>query len=163
MSYATIDDVFSRYPPIGNLVGAGSNQISSVDVSSVYIQDSEAVVNAYLASRYVLPLAPEPIIVKITSDIAICNMARDYWPRFPDHLQRRCDNAESMLEMLRDGKMRLDPNSNTIVTTGDQDAFSTTTSYHSIFSPVLDPLDQRVDRDWVEDERDERISDGNNC
>lgn len=163
MAYATINDIFSRYPPISSLVGSGGNAITSVDVSSVYIKDAEAVVNAYLAARYVLPLVAEPIVVKITSDIAICNMARDYWPRFPEHLQRRCDSSEAMLEMLRDGKMRLDPNSNTIISTGDQDAFSTTNSYHSIFSPVLDELDQSADSDWISDDLNERGLDANSC
>ena len=46
-----------------------------------------------------------------------------------------------------------------ITPSGDSFAFSTTQSYHQIFSPVLDALDQRVDQTWVDFDKGVREDD----
>jgi hypothetical protein len=35
------------------MIGAGSLQVSTVDISSVYIADAQSIINGYLARRYV--------------------------------------------------------------------------------------------------------------
>jgi phage gp36-like protein len=159
MSYATISDVFGRYPPINTMVGTLANEVSSVQVESMFIADSESFINAYLGARYNIPLAAEPLITQLTSDIAIFNMCAERLPRVPEWMQNRYDRSIGILEKLRDGTMVLNPASNTFVSTGDNYAYSTTQSYHPVFSPVLGELDQQQDFDYVRDEIATRSAD----
>ena len=158
MPYATIDDVFARFP-VQTLVGTGTNEVSSFEVSSIFIQDAEGVVNAFLGSKYVLPLTTVPLVTQITADLAIFNMLSERTGRVPQAVQSRYDRVISYLEMLRDGGMVLNANSQTLSSSGDSFAWSSTGSYHQTFSPVLDELDQRVDETWTVAEKDLRIDD----
>lgn len=159
MAYATISDVFNRYKPIGSMVGTGTLDITSDDVASVFIADAESFMNAFLAARYITPVTTEPMITMIASDFAIANMMFEKLPQIPDFIQGRYDRALSYLEQLRDGNMLL-TSSNVLVTSGDSEAWSSTGSYHPVFSPVLDELDQAADRDYIDAERDGRSGDG---
>lgn len=156
MAYATISDIFKRYPPINTLVGSGTNEIASVDVASVYISDAEGLVNAYIGSRYTVPVQNEPIITWLTSEIAIYNMVRDKQPRIPEWMQSRFDRAMEAIAAIRDGSMTLTASGTLPVVGGDQEAWSATGSYTPIFSPVLDELDQRADPDYIAAEYDAR-------
>lgn len=158
MAYATIDDVFARFP-VHTLVGTGTNEVTSLEVSSIYIQDAEGMVDAFLGSKYVTPLTTVPIITQITADLAIFNMLAERAGRVPQAIQTRYDRVMSYLEMLRDGEMVLNANSQTLSSSGDSFAWSSTGSYHQTFSPVLDELDQRADQTWVDDEKDARVDD----
>lgn len=158
MSYSTINGVFSRYKPIRTLVGSGDVQVSSDDVSSIFILDAESFVDAYISRRYTVPLNPVPsLITQITSDLAIFNMMVEKLPEVPDFFQPRYDRAIKTLEMIRDGKMDL--TSQTVVTTGDQEAWSSTMDYHPVFNPVLDANDQTVDKDQVDQAKSDRSGD----
>jgi phage gp36-like protein len=126
--YATIDDVFKRYPLISNLVGSGSNLVASADVASVYISDGASVVDAFLRAKYITPLVVEPMVTWITSDIAIYRMFEDKLPRFPDAVEKRYTNAMSMLMLLQLGKLTL-TSSQIVGDGGDQDAWSNAQSY----------------------------------
>jgi len=159
MAYATIDDIFKRYPPISTMVGSGVNDVSSVDVSSIYVADAESYVNAYLGARYVLPLSPEPLITQLTCDMALYKMVEDKAPRIPDFMDRRFTAAQSMLAMLRDGDMILTANSQQVSQGGNQEAWSSVQDFHPVFSPVLGELEQRADSDYIESERDDRSGD----
>jgi phage gp36-like protein len=141
------------------MVGTLANEVSSVNVSSIYIADAESYINAYLGARYTIPLTPEPIITQLTSDLAIFAMCVDRLPRVPEFMQGRYDRAMSVLDKLRDGTMVLNPASNSLVASGDNFAFSTTQSYHPVFSPVLHELDQQVDTDQVRYDRNVRSAD----
>lgn len=158
MAYATISDVFKRFPPINTMIGSGSNDVTSADVSSVYIYDSDAYVNAFLGARYTVPLVAEPLVTMLSSDIAIFRLCQDRMPRIPEFVKGRFDHVNSLLGMLRDGKMVLS-SSQSIRSAGDQEAWSSTEDYHPVFSPVLDPLDQAVDSDLVTTELDTRRDD----
>ena len=155
MAYATFDDVISRYRPIQTMIGTGTNDVTTVDVTSIYVAGAEGIVNAYLGAKYAVPLQTEPIITKITADIAIHDMLADRASRVPEIAGVRYTNATSLLGMLRDGEMVL-TSSQTLITSGDQEAYSSTSSYHPTFSPVLDPLDQQVDDAWVDADKTER-------
>jgi len=158
MSYATIDDVFKRYKPIRTLVGSEDISVNSVEVSSIFITDAESFVDAYISRRYAVPLNPVPSLIRqVTSDLAIFNMMVEKLPDTPDFFQPRYDRAIKTLEMIRDGEMDL--SSQTVITSGDQEAWSSTMDYHPVFSPVLNPLDQTVDKDQVDADKSDRSGD----
>jgi len=118
-------------------------------------------VNAAVADRYVVPLA-EPVsgvIRRAVVDIVICDMVSDKLPKTPEFLQRRCDRAMTTLGKIRDGKLDLTSQTLTSSNGGDFEAWSSTQQHHPTFSPVLDPVDQTVDRDFVNAENDEREGD----
>lgn len=159
MAYATIDDIFSRFKPIRTMVGAGSFEVVSLDVASIYIADNESFVDAYLAKRYLVPITPVPsMITQITSDLTIFNMMTEKQVQVPDSFQARYDRSLKTLEMLRDGEMVL-PSDVAIAAAGDNEAWSAQQDFHSTFSPVLDELEQRVDDDWVQEDIDARVDD----
>jgi phage gp36-like protein len=158
MTYAVIDDVWKRYKPVQSIIGNTKTDISSSEVASIYIADAESFVDAYLARRYVVPLNPvPPLITQVTADLAIFNMLVEKQPDFEDFFQARYDRSMKTLENLRDGTMEI--TSQTLVTTGDNEAWSDGQDYHPTFSPVLDPIDQAVDGDWVDADKDERADD----
>ena len=158
MPYATIDDVFARYKPIRTMIGSSDLQVTSVDVASIFIEDAENYIDAFLAIRYEVPLPDSALVRQCAADLAIFNMMVEKLPEVPDFMQARYDRWHKMLEDLRDGDLIL-PGSATTVSTGDQEAWSNNEDYHSIFSPVLDPLDQAVDKDWVESAKNVRDDD----
>lgn len=156
--YATIDDVFGRFP-VETLVGSGGNNITSLEVSSVFINDAQGIVDVFVSQRYATPLVAEPFITHITADLAIFNMLAERTGRVPQVMQSRYDRAMSYLMALRDGEMSLNPNSQTVQTGGEEFAWSTTQDYHPTFSPVLNELDQKVDADYVDAEKTARDGD----
>jgi len=159
VAYATIDDIFGRFKPIRTMIGAGSFEVTSADVTSIFIGDADSFVDAYLAKRYVTPITPIPsMITQISSDLAIFNMMTEKQVQVPDSFQARYDRSIKTLEMLRDGDMIL-PAATPIAAAGDNEAWSPNQDYHSTFSPVLDELEQRVDDDWVQSDIDTRIDD----
>jgi len=159
MAYATITDVFARYKPIGSMVGAGSLDTTSVDVSSIFIQDAEGIINAHLASRYVTPVTTEPLVTMLSSDLAISAMLLEKLGSQPPFMESRYNRAMDMLKKLSEGKLLLVASGTTEVTSGDSEAWSTTGSYHPVFSPVLPELDQEVDIDYINAENDVRADD----
>ncbi len=159
MAYATISDIFSRFKPIRTMIGAGSFEVTSNDVTSIFIGDADSFVDAYLAKRYDTPITPVPsIITQIAADLSIFNMMTEKQVQVPDSFQARYDRSIKTLEMLRDGDMVL-PSDVSVVSTGDNEAWSAQQDYHSTFSPVLDELEQRVDDDWVQFDIDTRLDD----
>ena len=159
MSYATIDDVFSRYAPINTMVGTGDNDVTSVEVSSIFIADAESFMNAHLAKRYTVPVPTESLITMIATDLAIANMLFEKLGEIPGFIQPRYDRAISMLDKLASGDLILTSASVSLVSTGDQFAFSTTQGFHAVFSPILGELNQSVDQDYIESEKADRVGD----
>ena len=159
MAYATISDIFARYAPIYTMVGTGKNDVTSLEVASIFIADAESFVNVHLAKRYQIPVAVEPVITMITADIAISNMMFEKLGELPNFIQPRYDRSMMMLEKLSNGDLVLTSNSTSNVTTGDNFAWSTNIDYHSIFSPVLDELNQAADVDQINADKAERVND----
>ncbi len=159
MAYSTITDVFARYKPIGSMVGACSLDVSSVDVSSVFISDAEGIINAHLASRYQTPVTTEPLVTMLSADLAISNMLLEKLGSQPPFMESRYNRAMDILNKLATGELLLVASGTTQITSGDSEAWSTTGSYHPVFSPVLPELDQEVDVDYVRDENDVRADD----
>lgn len=160
MAYASFNDVLGRYPPAKTMVGSSTQDISTSDISSIYIYGAEGIVNGYVGAKYETPLStPDPLVTQVTADIALYKMCEDKLPRVPDFAERRYQHAIEILEAVRDGKMVLSSDQTVLTAGGDQDAWSSTGSFHPTFSPVLGELDQRVDADFVDQERDERLDD----
>lgn len=125
MAYATSDDVIRRYKPILTMLGTGTLDITTVDIASVYVQDGESIINAFLSRRYVIPLTTEPLLTDLASDIAIYRILSDKAPRIPDFMEKRYTNAMSLLTMIRDGQMDLNLSSQSVNSGGgDQYAWS---------------------------------------
>jgi phage gp36-like protein len=158
MSYATIDDIMKRYKPISTMIGSEDMQVASLDVTSIFINDAQSLVDAYLANKYTVPLSPVPgYITMVTADIAIFNILLENLPNVPDFYQPRYDRAMGVLASVLSGTIVV--NSASTITTGDQEAWSTTNGYHAVFSPVLDPDEQTVDKDRVDADIDVRVGD----
>jgi phage gp36-like protein len=149
MPYATLSDVFVRYRPIETMVGTGQYEVTSEEVSSVFIAQSEAYVDAWLARRYVVPVSIQsPLITQVTADLAIFHMMAEKLTSVPEFIDKRKDRADKILEMLAEGKMQIS-SATTVSTGGDNEAWSANTAYTPIFSPVLPDNLQRVDQDRV--------------
>ncbi len=133
MPYATSDDVFTRYNPIKTMVGTAEQDVKTADIASIYISDAEGLMNAFLAKRYVVPVAAEPLITMLASDIAIYKVLEDRAPRIPEFAQRRYENAMDLLKMLRDGEMILASNSTATNSGGDQEVWSNVLDTPPIF------------------------------
>lgn len=160
MAYAALSDVIVRYRPIQTMVGTGQFDVTSEDVSSVFIAQSEAYVDAWLARRYVVPLTIQsPLITQVTADLAIFHMMAEKLTNVPEFIDKRKDRADKILEMLAEGKMQIS-GATTVSSGGDNEAWSTTTGYTPVFSPVLPDTLQRADHDRVEADADARWPDG---
>src|SRR5690349_10824179 len=107
MAYATLQDVLTRYNPLTTMIGSGTQEVTSEQISSGFLVDAEAYVNAFLAAKYQIPVGNEPLVTQITCDIAICKIIQDRAPKIPDFMNNRCIAANSLLGMLRDGLMVL--------------------------------------------------------
>lgn len=162
MAYADIDDVFNRFPAIASNVGTGQYDVASAEVNSTFVAQAEALIDAYLGQRYVVPLSTtslSPLITRIAADIAICDMLVDKLPNVPEFATQRCAKAMELLKMLADGKLDLPGATDATTTGGDYEIWSTTMNYHPVFSPVLDPLEQTADVDRVDDDLADRDDD----
>lgn len=161
MPYTTIDIVFTKFPAIATAIGTGEYEIASADVVSVFIRQAAGRVDAYLSERYAVPFdasSVPPLIEEITTDLAICAMARDRLPSTPEWLDARCRDAMATLKDLANGTLTI-PGATLANTTGDNEIWSTTQEHHPVFSPVLDPVDQAADSDRVSEDLDDRRGD----
>lgn len=160
MPYATFSDVLVRYRPLATMVGTGEYDVTSEEVSSVYVAQAEAYVDAWLARRYQVPLTIQsPLITQVTADLAIFHMLAEKLPSVPEFMDKRRERCDSILKMLSEGHMQIN-SATTISSGGDNFAWSTSQGYAPVFSPVLGDLDQRADRDRQEAERNVRWPNG---
>ncbi len=156
MAYATFNDALTRYKPLGTMIGAHSMEVTTQDVSSQFIWAAQGVIDGYLGARYVVPLASpvSPLITRIACDIATFDMMCEKLPQTPDFMRDRYSRAIELLEKLRDGEMVI--TSATLSSSGDQEAWSSNSNFHPVFSPVLDIENQGPDGDQVTAEKDLR-------
>ncbi len=159
MAYSTIKDVFARYKPIGSMVGVCSLDVTSDQVSSVYISDAEGIINAHLASRYQTPVTTEPLVTMLSADLAISAMLLEKLGSQPPFMESRYNRAMDLLGKLATGELLLVGSGTTQITSGDSEAWSTTGSYHPVFSPVLEDVEQSADIDYIRAENDIRADD----
>lgn len=155
MPYATFDQVIRNYSPLTTLVGTMESQVSTVDISSIFIANGEALINGYIMNRYIT-IGNEPLLTKINCDLAIADILMEKLGEVPPFMQSRYDRAIKQLEQIRDGEIVLVGSGTAATDGGDNEAWSSTQSFHSIFSPVLRPESQKVDLDRVEADLAER-------
>lgn len=159
MPYATYLDIINRFKPITTFVGSGTTDVATTEVQSVYVYDSEGIVDSFLQARYTTPVTPvPPLITAITSDLTIHKLFAEKSGNVPEWMDKRYDRAMELLKMLRDGEILL-PSSASLVASGDNFAWSSGQGYHPIFSPVLGELNQTPDSDLVESEINDRETD----
>lgn len=160
MSYATFADVVSRYKPIQTMVGSDSSTyVTTAEVASVYIWQSESYVDAFLGMRYPVPLATvPPLITQVTADLALFHLMVEKLPQVPDFMEKRKDRCDEILRSLRDGRMVL-PNISTVNSQGDNFAWSSTQDFHPAFDPILRDIDQRADQSEIEQAQNDRSAD----
>lgn len=152
MPYATFSDVTVRYRPITTMVGTGPFDVTSEEVSSVYIAQAESYVDGYLAVRYQVPLTVvSPLITQVTADLAIFHLVAEKLPQVPEFMDKRKERCDSILEMLAKGKMQIQ-SASLVGSAGDSFAWSANMDHHPVFSPVLRDADQRVDEDRVNED-----------
>lgn len=152
--YATFDDVTKRYNPLLTMIGVGTLQVSTDDISSVYVRDAESIINGYLAGRYVLPLSPEPLLTDLASDIAIYRVLRDRAPRIPEFMQSRYTDAMALLMSIKSGDMQLTGSDVIVNPSGDQEAWSNVADPNGPLQngPVFRPIESEScvsSADWL--------------
>ena len=81
---------------------------------SIYINDAESVINAYLAKQYVvasITVASPKLLQKIAKDLTVCYVLEDQYSKdnhnYNDWIDKKKDNAFSLLEALANDKIRL--------------------------------------------------------
>lgn len=140
--YITWTAVAGKYPDI-----AAKHQASGVD--QYWIPAAESEVNAHLAARYTVPFSPCPEMVKdLVIDLIYYKMT--YRGEDQEKLKKYIDER---FEGLVNGTIILTDDAGVIETTGNSAWASN--SYHSSFGPDS-PEYWRVDRDWIDNAKDER-------
>lgn len=104
MPYLTVDDYVSRFTLPEALRVAQAGQTGTVDQVKVAgaIADAELFANAYLASRYVLPIDPAPELLRK----AVADLAREalHSTRPTEAVTLAADRARSLLKDLQAGR-----------------------------------------------------------
>lgn len=107
MPYATRADLEARYgaAEIFQLADRDGDGVIDAGVIEQALTDAGAEVDGYLASRYALPLADVPPIVKVFA----CDIARyRLWDKAAsDEVRRRYEDALRYLRLAADGRVRI--------------------------------------------------------
>ena len=145
--YIQWDDVINRYPALETLQGAD-------EMSSAYIVYAEAFTDGMLAGHYTVPFSDNNVIVR---DLAI---DMTYWRATRFKLDDAADVASAYFETvskLVDGTLTMVDDTGTIIPALKKPIglFSTTQSYHPAFG-MSPTIEQHIDQDLIEDERDRR-------
>jgi len=108
MTYATQTDLVERFgeAELAQLSDRESGVVLDTAVITRALADADAEIDAYLATRYALPLASVPAVLpRLAADIA------RYWlfdDRVTDAVRNRYLDAVSLLKRLASGEVRLD-------------------------------------------------------
>jgi phage gp36-like protein len=155
--YGSFDGVLTRWKPVRTMIGSGDMQVATLDVTSVFLTDASALIDAYLGVRYSTPVPETALITMISCDLALFNMVVEKLPEVPDFMQGRYDRAIKTLEKLACGELAIA--SATVLGSADNFAWSSTQGYHPVFSPVAGEVYETPDKDRVEADQDERVDD----
>lgn len=105
--YATLADLIARFREaelvqLTDLDNQGAIVVGTVDKA---IADASAVIDAYLAPRYALPLATVPrVLLNICCDLARAQLYED---AITDQVQKRADAAMALLRDIGKGNVSL--------------------------------------------------------
>lgn len=111
MTYATQQNMIDRYGEQELIELTDRAQLGVIDATALAgaLVDADAEINAYLVSRYSLPLASvPPVLTRFASDIARYML---YDTRAPEQVKDRYDAAIKFFKLIADGKasLGLDP------------------------------------------------------
>ena len=110
MSYATQTDLEDRYSDEFREVAEDSNNEGQIDVIRVAraLGDAVAEVNSYISERYCTDIIEpyDPILVKLTGDIAMYNLPEDHIAR-SEHQRKRYEDAVALLKRISTGMASL--------------------------------------------------------
>lgn len=140
MSYSTLADILKLIPSATLVQLTDDENTGAVVASRVdeAIAQADAEINAYCATKYTIPFAPVPdIIRKLSVDLAIYNLYSRYVEIVPETRSERYKNAVRTLEgiakqtILLDVPPEADPPANTDefpknTRTGDDRTFTKT-------------------------------------
>ena len=144
--YATAKEVIERYEALN---GYGESLLNSA-----YLMYAENYIDERLGGSFTVPFSSNNITVKdLTIDVTFmraANMKEAERTSFSNLIEKRIDN-------LILGKTRMTTSSlDTIESSINSGAYSSTETYHSVFS-TLDIEDSSFDIDQLEDDADDRI------
>lgn len=163
MAYSSLTDIFVRYRPITTMVGTGDYDVTSAEVTSVFIAQSDGIIDGYLAKRYVVPLSTTPpLITLISADLSIHSMLAEKLPTVPEFIDKRYERAMNLLTAIMSGTMTLGNSVTEVTSAGDNYAWSPNMGYHPTFDPNLRDVDQAADIDRVNASKSEREDDSDN-
>ena len=107
MTYATQQNMIDRFGEQELIELTDRDQLGVIDavVLAQALADADAEINAYLVSRYTLPLASvPPVLVKFAADVARYQL---YDTRATEMVKARYDDAIKFFKMLASGAVSL--------------------------------------------------------
>ncbi|TCS70678.1 phage gp36-like protein [Sulfuritortus calidifontis] len=107
MAYATAAELATRYgeDELIQLTDRAGSGVMDTAVVQRALDDAEAEIDGYLASRYLLPLPTVPaLLARIACDIARYRLWED---RASDEVRARYEDARRLLENLSSGRVSL--------------------------------------------------------
>lgn len=110
MAYCTLDDILKKIPEATVIQLTDDEGVGSVNASRVEeaIEGADAEVDGYCASRYIVPFNPvQPVISKLSTDLAIYNLYARVVETIPDTRKKQRDDAIRLLERIADGRVQL--------------------------------------------------------
>jgi len=155
--YTSFEEIKQLYPKFEIV------SLTTANVHGIYVLKAEGEINAKLANRYTVPFSRDnvpPVIKSIAQDLTAWYLLirvytqnkKDKNP-WPDEWKK---NADDLLEKLADGTMSLVDNSGNILgqSTSQMKIWSNTTDYNPAMDH-RDSIEQRIDPDRIDDERDD--------
>jgi len=158
-SYATVDEIRRRIPPI-----IETARLQELEIEP-FINDAEDEVNGWIAERYTVPFSVTMIPAGIrfaTRNLATYNLLRPLIiqedPSRSDWVDSYRERAEAFLDKVAEGKISLTVSGAAlaVVDPGHGGVWSSTMQYIPTASVAVDPIKQEIDPDRVEDEEDLR-------
>ncbi len=107
MTYATQSDLTDRFGAVelAQVTDRVNGTVIDTTVLGRALNDADAEIDSYLATRYALPLASTPVVVlRLASDIA---RYRLYDDAAPNQVRVRYDDAVSLLKRIASGDVQL--------------------------------------------------------
>jgi phage gp36-like protein len=111
MSYSTLDDI-KKLIPADILIQLTDDENTGAVVASRIdeaVAQADAEVNAYCATKFTVPFAPVPVVIrKLSVDLAIYNLYSRRVEIVPETRSERYKNAVRTLEGIAKGTVALD-------------------------------------------------------
>lgn len=108
-AYATVDDLVSRYGESEIIELTDRDHQGAIDaaIAGQALDDANAEVDSYLATRYPVPPDPVPtLLARVACDIA---RYRLYDDAAPEEVRKRYDDAARILARLASGEISIGP------------------------------------------------------